>query len=178
MGRFHRKKPSISTSQPCFQLGIWVAIILWHDQFVDCTVLAALSIPGFRFAISPIFVESRSKTSKGGIEFGVSSQWFNEYWSDRKFSRGRRRSCLHCPIYLSIMSQYHQNPKTWLQPEFSPSCRNRKMEPQSDSNPAKNLWVFVWSGRQPRASYPFRVAWWMLTPTGASNSVPTRTVAV
>jgi len=31
------------------------------------------------------------------------------------------------------------------------------MEPHSDSNPAQNLRVYVWSGTQPRASYPFGV---------------------
>jgi len=39
------------------QLNIWVLIASWHDQYVDCAVLAALSPPAVRFAIGPILVE-------------------------------------------------------------------------------------------------------------------------
>ena len=44
------------------ELSIWVLIVSWHDKYVDCAVLAALSPPAFRFVIRPIFVESLSKT--------------------------------------------------------------------------------------------------------------------
>jgi len=39
------------------KLSIWVLIVSWHDQYVDCAFLAALSLPAVRFAIGPIFVE-------------------------------------------------------------------------------------------------------------------------
>jgi len=39
------------------QISIWVLIVLWHDQYVDCAVLLALSPPVFRFAIRLTFVE-------------------------------------------------------------------------------------------------------------------------
>jgi hypothetical protein len=40
----------------CLQLCIWVLSVSWQDQYVDCSVLPALSPPTFRFAIRLIFV--------------------------------------------------------------------------------------------------------------------------
>ena len=62
---FHQK-PGISCSQVWLQLSIWVLIVSWHDQYVDCAVSAALSPPAVRFAIRPVFVESLSKTRQFG----------------------------------------------------------------------------------------------------------------
>jgi len=56
------QKPSISISQLCLQLSIWVLIVSWHDQYVDCAVLSALSHPDLRYVIRPIFVESLLNT--------------------------------------------------------------------------------------------------------------------
>jgi len=39
------------------KLSIWVLIVSWHDQYVDCAFLAALSLPAVKFGIGPIFVE-------------------------------------------------------------------------------------------------------------------------
>jgi len=55
-------KTRFSTSQPCLQSSIWVLIVSWHNQYLDCAVLAALSPPDLRCVIGPIFVESQSKT--------------------------------------------------------------------------------------------------------------------
>jgi len=51
--RFH-----ITVPATWLQLNIWVLIVSWHDQYVDCAVLPPLSPPAVRFAIGPIFVES------------------------------------------------------------------------------------------------------------------------
>jgi len=61
LGRFYQQKPGIATSQPWLQLSIWVLIVLWHDQYIDCAVLWAVSPPAFRYVIWPTFLESRSK---------------------------------------------------------------------------------------------------------------------
>jgi len=39
------------------QLSIWVLIVSWHSQYVNCSALAPLSPPLFKFAIWLIFVE-------------------------------------------------------------------------------------------------------------------------
>ena len=51
LARFYHQKPGLSTSQLQLQLRIWVLIIWWHDQCVECVELAGLSPPAFRFAI-------------------------------------------------------------------------------------------------------------------------------
>jgi len=43
--------------QLSLQLSIWVPIILWHDQYVNCAEWWALSPPASRFAIRVIFDE-------------------------------------------------------------------------------------------------------------------------
>ena len=83
-GRFFHQKPGIRTSQLWLQLSIWVLIILWGDQYIDCAVLQAHSPPAFRYAIRPIFMESRSKTCEFRSEFALFSQPLNEYELDRK----------------------------------------------------------------------------------------------
>jgi len=40
-----------------FQTSIWVLIVSWHGEYVDCADLCARSPPASRFAIRPIFVE-------------------------------------------------------------------------------------------------------------------------
>jgi len=45
------------------QFSIWVLLVLWHGQYVDCVDLGALSPPAFRFAIRTIFVELLWKTA-------------------------------------------------------------------------------------------------------------------
>jgi len=92
MGRFYHQKPSISSSQFWLQLSIWVLIVSWHDQYVDCAVLAALSPPPPRIAIGPIFVGSLSKTRQFRVKYRVMSQGLNEYWSDRKSESRRWKS--------------------------------------------------------------------------------------
>jgi hypothetical protein len=48
-------------------------IILWHDQYVYCAALCALSPPAFRFGVRPIFVELRSKTRNFRFKIGLIS---------------------------------------------------------------------------------------------------------
>jgi len=49
--------PTLRFQHLWLQLSIWVVIVSWHDQYVDCAVLTALSLPAFRSAIGLIFVE-------------------------------------------------------------------------------------------------------------------------
>jgi len=49
--------PTLQFLQLGLQLSIWVLIVSWHDQYIDCAVLAAHSPAAFRFAIRLIFVE-------------------------------------------------------------------------------------------------------------------------
>jgi hypothetical protein len=88
---FHQK-PSISSSQVWLQLSIWVLIVSWHEQYVDCAVLAGLSPPDVRFAIRLVFVESLSKTRQLRAKYRLISQRFNECWSYRKSDSGRWQS--------------------------------------------------------------------------------------
>jgi len=62
MGLFYHQKPNISTQKLWLQLSIWVLIVSWHDQYVDCAVLTAVSPPTFRFLIRPLVLKSLSKT--------------------------------------------------------------------------------------------------------------------
>jgi len=62
LGRFPHQNPAIGSPDNSLQLSIWDLIIVWHDQYIDCAVLAARSPPAFRFVIRPILVESLSKT--------------------------------------------------------------------------------------------------------------------
>jgi hypothetical protein len=39
------------------QLNIWVLIVSWHSQYVNCSALAPLSPPEFKLEIELIFVE-------------------------------------------------------------------------------------------------------------------------
>jgi len=70
LGRFYLQKPGISTSQVWLQLSIWVRIVSWHDQYVNCAFSCALSHPTFRIAIWPILVESQSKPRKFRLKCG------------------------------------------------------------------------------------------------------------
>jgi len=77
MDQFYHQKPGISSWQFWLQLSISVLIISWHDQYIDCVLLAALSPPAVRLAIGPMIVESLSKTREFRIKYGVISviQW-------------------------------------------------------------------------------------------------------
>jgi len=92
LGWFYHQKPGISASQASLQWSIWVPIVSWHDQYVNCAVLYTLSPSTCRFAVQPIVVESQSKSHKFHFKFGVIMQRFCKYWSDRLSESGRWKS--------------------------------------------------------------------------------------
>jgi len=93
----------------------WVLIISWHDQYVDCAVLAPLSHSAVRYPIGPILAKSLSKTGAFRLTCDVIPQRFNEYWSDHKSESVRWKSGENCTIYILIMSWYDQNSNTCLE---------------------------------------------------------------
>jgi hypothetical protein len=57
-GRFEPDRSlTLRFLQLCLKLSIWVLIVSWYCQYVNCSALAALLPPAFRFAIWLIFVE-------------------------------------------------------------------------------------------------------------------------
>jgi len=112
LGRFYHPKPGISTSQVWLLLSIWVLIILWHDQYVDCSVLACHSLPAVKFAIRTIFIQSQLKIREIHMKYCVISQPLEEYWSDRKTECERWMGGSNCTIYILIMSWFNQNSDT------------------------------------------------------------------
>jgi hypothetical protein len=50
-------------------LSFWVLIKSWHDQYVDCAVLAAVLPPAFRIAMRPIFFQSLWNNAKFDAKF-------------------------------------------------------------------------------------------------------------
>jgi len=92
MGRLYNQQSGIATPQRRLHLGFWVLIVSWHDQYVNCAVLAALSPPDLRYVSRQIFVESLLKTRKFRLQFAISSQPLNECQSDRKSENGRWKS--------------------------------------------------------------------------------------
>jgi hypothetical protein len=105
-------QPDISKPHVSLQLSIWVLIVSWHDQYVNCAVSRPLPPPAFRFVIWTIFLESRLKTCEFCVKFGVISQWFYEYWLHCKSERGRWKSAYNCTIHILTMSLYDQNSDT------------------------------------------------------------------
>jgi len=74
------------------QLSIWVLIVLWHDQCVQCAVLAALWPPAFRSAIWLIFVEWVWKKLKFHAKLAGFRLGLNKYRSDHTSEIGRWKS--------------------------------------------------------------------------------------
>jgi len=100
------------------QLSISVVIVLWHDQYVDCTDLTALLPPACRLAIRPIFVEWVWKNVQPLEKFAGFWLRLNEYWSDRKSNGGGWESGRFCTIYVLTMSWYDQHSDTYLEPKL------------------------------------------------------------
>ena len=112
LGRFSPQNPAFASPDVLLQLSIWVLILLWHDVYADCAVLAALSPPAFRFAIRQIFGELLSKTPNFRLKSTLISQPLNEYQLDLNSESGWWKIGLNCTIYIYIMSWYHQNSNT------------------------------------------------------------------
>jgi len=100
---------SYTLAELWLQISFWVLIVSWHDQYVYCAVLPALSPPAFRFAIRPIFVELLWNNARFYVIFAGFRQWLNEYWSDRQSESGRWKSRSNCTIYVSIMLRCDPN---------------------------------------------------------------------
>jgi hypothetical protein len=112
LGRFYHQKPGISKLKVWLQISIWVLIVSWHNQYIYCAVLCALSPPAVSFGIWPIIGESRSKTREIRLTYGVISQRFYEYWPDRTTENGRWKSALNCTINILTVSRYIQDSNT------------------------------------------------------------------
>jgi len=74
------------------QLSIWVLIISWHSQYVNCSALAPLSPPCFKFVIRLIFVEWLWNNGWFWAKLAGFRSWLNEYLSDCKSESGRWKS--------------------------------------------------------------------------------------
>ena len=74
------------------QLTICVLIVSWHGPHVNCSALAALSTPAFKFAIRLIFVEWLWNNGWIQAKLAGFRSRLNEYLSDRKSESGRRKS--------------------------------------------------------------------------------------
>jgi hypothetical protein len=85
---------NLAITSPHFslQLSIWVLIVSWHDQYVDCAVLAALSPPTFRYAIQWIFAEWRMIPREFRFQLAIIPQPLNENQSDSKSDTGKWKS--------------------------------------------------------------------------------------
>ena len=112
LGRFPPQNPVFASPDVSLQLSIWVLIVSWHDVYADCSVLAALSPPAFRFAIRPIFVESLSKTRE--FRWKSTHIWhpLSECQSDLNSKSAGWKIGLNCTLYVYIMSWYDQNSNT------------------------------------------------------------------
>jgi hypothetical protein len=104
LGRFYYHQPGISTSQVWRQLSIGVLNVSWHDRYINRAVSCAVSSPAFRFAIRPMFGESRSKTCEFQSKITLISQPLNEYELYSKYESWRWKNIQNCTIYILIMS--------------------------------------------------------------------------
>jgi hypothetical protein len=104
--------PNSWFQQLWLQLSIWVLIVQWHEQYVDCAELWALSPPAFRFVIWLIFVELLWNKGQFWEKFGGIRLRLYEWLSDCIFDRVRRKCSWNCTIYVLIMLQYDQNSST------------------------------------------------------------------
>jgi len=130
---FH-PKPGISTSQLCLQLSIWVLIVSWYDQYMDCAVQTALSPRDLRYVSRPIFIESLSKTRSFRLNvLFFHSHSTNIYRIANRNARDQRAARTAQFTYWSRHDMMRTQILNWNQ-----SCRNRKMEPRSCSNPSPN----------------------------------------
>jgi len=84
--------PNIWLPHVWLQLSVWVLILLWHGQYVNCTVLCGLTPPAFRFVIRPILIALRWNHAKFHPKFAGFRSRLSEYWSDHKYERGRCKS--------------------------------------------------------------------------------------
>jgi hypothetical protein len=74
------------------QLSIWVLIVSWHGEYVNCAIQCALSPPGFRFAIWPILIQSLWNNAQFQGKFrGIRSR-LSEYWSNCNSERVKWKS--------------------------------------------------------------------------------------
>ena len=73
-------------------LSIWLLIVSWHGQNLNCPALAALSPPASRFAIWLIFVEWLWHNGWIQTTLAHIRPQINEYLSDRKSEFGRWKS--------------------------------------------------------------------------------------
>jgi len=110
---FHITVPT-TLSVVWLQLSLWVLIKLWHNQYVDCAVLAALSPPGVRITMRPIFVDSQWNNNIYEANFAGFRSQHNQYWSERNSESVRWKSGKSYTLYVLILSRYNQNSDTQL----------------------------------------------------------------
>jgi len=142
LGRFYHQKPGILSSQFWLPLSIWVLIVSWHDEYVDCAVLAALSPPAFRLAIWLTFVELLSKPAIFAYNWPLFHSHSTNISRIANLNPGGERAHRTAQsAYSSCHDMIRTQILNWRQ-----SCRNRNMELQSRFNPAKKPRVYVRSG--------------------------------
>jgi len=84
--------PTLRFLYQLLQWRVRVLIVSWHDQYVDCAVLAALSLTAYQFAIRLIFVDWQCKKGKCSVKWADFRWRLNEYWLDHIYEMARWQS--------------------------------------------------------------------------------------
>jgi len=92
LGRYPAYNLPVASPDLSLQLTIWVLIVLWQEQYVDCAVFAQHSPAAVRLEIRSIFVEWRSETRYFCWKLALLWHPLNEYLSDRNSDSGRWKS--------------------------------------------------------------------------------------
>jgi len=130
---FHTQ-PGISTSQLRLQLSIWVLIVSWCDQYVDCAVEAALSRPDMRYVIRPIYVASLSKTR----QFRSKLPFFHRHSTNISQITNRNARGERAVRIAQFTDWSHHDTMRTQKLNWSQSGKHSNMEPQSGSNLSPN----------------------------------------
>jgi len=148
-------------------------IISWHDEYVDCAVLAGLSPRAFRLRSNQYSWSHYRKPATFAYNWpSFPSHSTNISQITNPNAGGERAS----RTARSAFSSCHDTIRTPIL-NLRPSCRNRNMEPRSRFNLVKKPRFYVWSGLQPRQNRECWGVWRFLTQAWAFRSVPIQTKA-